>query len=296
MQELTGLMTEHAAEVTTTAGNYEQFNEEMTRAATAALLHYDAEGKLYNNLGQVIGIIPALTESEFELSKLQNDTVTPSVQDMAAAYADVIQYYDPLLNGFGKMKEITPDLTDLMQGYTDKLLYNIAVQGLDADEAMDLAEQMGLVDQKTRLAYDATNIYKGMVDDGTISVGEYNIRLGLMKDALEGLDGKTFTSTYQLQMEVDASYEEWVNLNKNQGPKEQEAAGGTWTIPPGAGFEGFYLGAGHWASPGETVTVTPAGGQPGGSGGGGMIMNVYVGDGMDMEEVLFYVEQYMARR
>jgi len=295
MQELTGLMTEHAAEVTVTAVNYEQFNEEMTRAATAALLHYDAEGNLYNKLGQLIGTIPALTEAEFELSKMQANTFAPSTERLVEAYGHLIQHYDPLINGFGLVKEMLPGLTELMEGYSDKLLFNIAVQGLDADEAMNLAEQMGLVDQKTRIAYEATNIYKEAVNQGKISVGEYEVKVGLLQDALEKLDGKTFTSTYQLQMDVDQGFEELANLNKNQGAGEQEAAGGSWTIPGGYGYEGYPLGNGHWASAGETVTVTPAGGQPGG-GSGGMTMNVYVGDGMDMEEVLFYVEQYMARR
>jgi hypothetical protein len=86
-----------------------------------------------------------------------------------------------------QLEDITLDATLAMKNYTEALLFSIASQGLNADQAMILAEAMGLVDEKTVYATEKTNIYRQMLRDGKIDVETYSSLIATLGSTLDGL-------------------------------------------------------------------------------------------------------------
>jgi hypothetical protein len=283
----------HNDELLTTTTSYDEYSAEMTRALDYLNYTVDAEGNVTSVLGQHAGTLRMLTEEQYNNMDIN--------AQMAAGYKAM---HDSVLGLDGSMSGLNATLytaNDLMKGYNDQLLFSIASQGLSEEAAIDLAESMGLIDEKTKLAYDATAMYKDELANGAIPTQqEYNDRIAIMQGLLDGLDGKKYKTTFELDAIIDEKLYEWYDFldNQNQsggsGGGEQEAAGGSWTIPSGYGYEGFYLGAGHYASPGETVTVTPAG-EAVKPGGGGATINVTVVTELDYEELLYRLRDDLAR-
>lgn len=82
------------------------------------------------------------------------------------------------------------DAAGAMQKYTTQLLYQIASEGLSAEAALDLANKMGLVDQSTVTATQKTFEYKQMLDEGKISLSEYNALVAGLSQYLDSLNDK----------------------------------------------------------------------------------------------------------
>lgn len=291
-QAYLSVLQEHNDELLTTTTSYDEYSAEMTRALDYLNYTADAEGNVTNALGMHIGTLQVLTEEQYNN--------LPINAQMAAGYKAM---HDSVLGLDGGMSGLNATLytaNDLMKGYNDQLLFSIASQGLSEEAAIDLATSMGLIDEKTKLAYDATAMYKDELQSGAIPTQrEYNDRIAIMQGLLDGLDGKKYKTTFELDAIIDEKLYEWYDFldDQNQsggsGGGEQEAAGGSWTIPGGFGYEGFYLGAGHWASPGETVTVTPAGSEAKASGG--VTIQATIITDLDYEEFLYRLRDDLAR-
>jgi len=91
-----------------------------------------------------------------------------------------------------EVKDATNDANEAMRSYSESLLFKIASEGLSAEAAYDLAEAMGLVDNKTVAATKQTNIYKSMLESGAITQREYNLLVEALATNLENLpEGET---------------------------------------------------------------------------------------------------------
>jgi hypothetical protein len=185
----------HNAELLTLGMTYEEYNAEMQRALDVGQWHIDQEGYLATAIGTRIGKLEILTETQYAALKVNNE--------MAAGYAAMKANIEGTDSATSGLNDTIYTATDLMKSYNAQLLYTIASQGLDADAALALADSMGLIDDKTKLAYDATGEYKQQLEDGKITLQEYNDRVVIMRDLLEGLDGKKYKTTFQLDADID---------------------------------------------------------------------------------------------
>lgn len=91
-----------------------------------------------------------------------------------------------------EVKDATNDANEAMRSYSESLLFKIASEGLSAEAAYDLAEAMGLVDNKTVAATEQTSVYKSMLESGAITQREYNLLVEALATDLENLpEGET---------------------------------------------------------------------------------------------------------
>jgi len=86
-----------------------------------------------------------------------------------------------------QLEDVTLNATLAMKSYTDALLFQIASQGLSEEAALQLAYSMGLVDEKTVYATEKVNIYRQMLEDGSITVETYNSLIATLGGLLGGL-------------------------------------------------------------------------------------------------------------
>jgi len=80
--------------------------------------------------------------------------------------------------------------TAVMKDYTKELLYNQAAAGLDADAAIYMAEQMGLVDQTSLVAMTELSKIRGEFDAGKITAEQYAERVSAINSAIVALQDK----------------------------------------------------------------------------------------------------------
>lgn len=275
---LRDLMISHSKEVLKTAGSYEEYSKELRRAAEVAGYTVKANGDLVGASGRVQEANYLLTQGAYDAAVAEqhfadvvNDFVIPSAQDLALAYAGVIQQYDPLINGFSPIKQLAIDAGLAMQEYSVQLLYAKAAEGLTAGEALTLATQMGLVNEKTVLSIEATNILRQSMADGKTSAEGYALKVSLLDSMLNLLNGKKVSAEVLLTMvaefigdmnalDIRSGGKRLRSGDQSEGAADIGGANGlSFSVP--SGYSGDSYNLGHvWASSGETVSITPKGG------------------------------------
>jgi len=197
-------------------------------------------------------------KKKLELLKLSEQQVVDAIEaDSKATEANTLAREES--------KDATNDAESAMKGYTAQLLFNLAAEGLNADEALKLAYKMGLVDDATVFATQKQQEWKRMLDTGKISVDQYTVLIAGMKSRIDELQSK------DVVINVDTYYNEHGNSGGgsggsggggsggNTGNVTPFASGGSFIVPAWAGYEGFNMGGMATASAGERVTVTPQG-------------------------------------
>jgi len=114
-------------------------------------------------------------EFKTEIQKL-NDEFYAS-QDAAAAAED----------GLYGLKDSVIPVNAYMAELTKQLVFNQAAANLSADEAFNLAKQMGLIPIETELAMDSIATWDKMLKDGEITVEEYKHLVDLLGDSINRL-------------------------------------------------------------------------------------------------------------
>lgn len=248
-------LEQHKAEVLKTSGSYAEYQAEMIRANQAA-------GSLYPTLG-------ILTEAEYKAAtaatRVKDDTAamttstinadtaidawSASMTDSAITAGDLTATIDLATVSIDNVKGSFSELTT-------EMLYNKAAAGLDADEALNLARQMGLVDETTYGALSTLDDLRAKYDsnhDGAISASEgaaqYAQEVLKLKGQIDGLKDKTVTIHVVQNGQV---------LTGGDGGNQlttRRAAGGSFIVPAGYGGDSFPV----MAQSGERVDVTPAG-------------------------------------
>jgi hypothetical protein len=143
-------------------------------------------------------------------------------------------------------------VNDVMKTYNDTLLFTIASEGLSADAALDLATKMGLVDANTQMAYDKTALWKKQLDDGKITVEEYNRLVKNLSDTIANIKDRDI----EINVHVNTEYSGGVNTGLEAGAlpsgyTDYNANGADFVVPPGYPNDSYRMGV----SSGERVTV-----------------------------------------
>lgn len=223
--------------------------QQMTLAEYAVT---NAQGVLNTELDQY-NKKSAVYISSMETATAQQRAAIDSTGDLARANAFAKQSAADLQAAEDAQKAATDILTGSMNELTRQTLYQAASEGMSTDQKLRLAEAMGLVNRDSLDYLTAVNDLKNMMENGYITVEEYNKRVTALADSYDRLHSKdlTITTTY-------------IEIHKNGGTvgaggaKGQYASGGSWMIGPGFENEGYRFPDGRTASSGEMVTVTPA--------------------------------------
>lgn len=166
--------------------SHEDYKEAVEQLLDKLAIEIDEHGNLTSNM----------RGSENAVEDLTNKT---SLYSDAAYYAALqVQMWkadtDAINSAFGEQSEALIQLEDVtlnatlaMKSYTDALLFQIASQGLSEEAALQLAYSMGLVDEKTVYATEKVNIYRQMLEDGSITVETYNSLIATLGSTLDGL-------------------------------------------------------------------------------------------------------------
>jgi hypothetical protein len=142
----------------------------------------------------------------------------------------------------------------------------MASQGMTADEAYNLANQMGLLDQKTIYATEKQALFKAMLDSGAISAETYTALILGLDASLEGLPADTPVNVNVILNNADVVDRYLANLTRQVTipvnfsisglPAEMRAGGGPVSegMPYLVGEEGP-----EWFIPNTSGTVLPNG-------------------------------------
>lgn len=140
-----------------------------------------------------------------------------------------------------RLEDLTGAASDLSFGMGDlttATLFHQAAQGLDADAAYALAQQMGLIDPAADAAKQILDDLRVELEKGALTTGQYNAQVGLLDMAIRSLpDGKTITVTYL--EEYKAALNDEANRGNDQvggaiGDGYSHGTGGNWlTVPSG---------------------------------------------------------------
>jgi len=153
----------------------------------------------------------------------------------------------------------------LMRDYNTQLLYVVASEGMSADAALDLASKLGLIDPATQAAVTQIETWQGMVDNGIITLPQFNTLVANMAAVIASLQDKKITITvktvyqgmpYASGVPGPNSYRVTAPSLTTQ-PRQTNASGGSFMVPSGYPNDSFYLGANNWAQSGERVDIIP---------------------------------------
>lgn len=164
------------------------------------------------------------------------------------------------------VKDATNNAEAAMRKYSEALLFKIASEGLSEEAALQLAYSMGLVDEKTVYATEKVNIYRQMLEDGSITVETYNSLIATLGGLLGGLPSDKDIDIY-LNIHGYDDFQRVANsIGSGGGSSQFGGAGQTNPIAQAAGGD---IRPGGSAIVGEhgiehlrvgydgTVTVTP---------------------------------------
>lgn len=115
-----------------------------------------------------------------------------------AAYRGISLLKDATDDAEVSIKDLVPALSDaktLMGEYTEMLMFTQAATNLNSDEAILLAEKMGLIDEDTRIAMEALGELKKQYEDNLLTTEEYTDRVNTLNDAIMRMQSKSITLT-----------------------------------------------------------------------------------------------------
>lgn len=106
------------------------------------------------------------------------DMIEASIQ--TALYGDAVE----------EVADKTMTADDAMRKYTETLLFKMASEGLDEEQALDLAIAMGLVDENTMYAQTQVDLLRQRYDEGIITAEQYEAAILALGEAIEGIESK----------------------------------------------------------------------------------------------------------
>ena len=131
---------------------------------------------------------------------------------------------------------------DAMQTYSAALLYNKIAAGLDADAALSLATQMGLVDEKTVIATERLNAITAAFDtnkDGVVTANEdlkgYLATVAALNAQVLALPEDSYITIHVRTEGMDA-VAALANITNSQGQVVAEARAGGGPVQPGGRY------------------------------------------------------------
>ncbi len=156
-------------------------------------------------------------------------------------------------------------LNDIMGPLNEKLLFNRAAAGMDADAAILLATNMGLVDDETKVALDTLDRLRDKYDtnaDGAISATEaaagYSLEVDRLGEAIDALHDQNITITTEHIDNYVTTYEGAPppSGTRRVGGEQEYQHDADFTVPPGYPNDSY---GPIYVSSGERVKVIPSG-------------------------------------
>lgn len=114
-----------------------------------------------------------------------------AADDAAGPIAEAGEAAGEAAGGMQAVADATNNADAAMKTYSERLLFNIASEGLSEKAKLALASAMGLVDQKTVGATQQIDVYQGLLDAGVINQTEYNLLVEQLAKDLENLPDET---------------------------------------------------------------------------------------------------------
>ena len=172
---------------------YDDYRNAVNNVLEDTGLLVDENGKLIATnidgaikLGAARKAVELLSEAEYDAA-----VATQKWDDHEKKLADQFGINIPLLGDMEdstvELKDATNDADAAMRDYTEALLFKIAAEGLSSEQALLLADAMGLVDDRTVMATEKTKLYKDWLDQGAITIEEYNDLILKLGDYLGAL-------------------------------------------------------------------------------------------------------------
>jgi hypothetical protein len=245
--------------------SYENYRTAINNVLRETGLLVDENGKLIAT--NIDGAIKLGT------ARKQVELLTEAEYNAAVATAKWDDHEKQLAEQFGLTTAAIEEATDAtnnaeaaMRKYSEALLFKIASEGLSEEAALQLAYSMGLVDEKTVYATEKVNIYRQMLEDGSITVETYNSLIATLGGLLGGLPSDKDIDIY-LNIHGYDDFQRVANsIGSGGGSSQFGGAGQTNPIAQAAGGD---IRPGGSAIVGEhgiehlrvgydgTVTVTP---------------------------------------
>lgn len=212
---------------------------------------------------------------------------------LEAQYEAWQKLHPELQEGAGEMDELGEkvwNVSEAMNEYSKRLLFNQASAGLDREASLQLMQAMGLVNDTTLIALQKSDELRKKREAGTLTLGGYIKATTDLDLAIRSLTDRHITITTTHIDEYISSGSSFDNggsndtygdqgggaYNPNPPPVVNQpstppppisggwgrdmtdfAAGGSRMVPPGYPNDTFPLGPGMMASSGEVVTISP---------------------------------------
>lgn len=265
-------LIDHQKTVINDSKSYEEYRKETIRASEAAGYHITVlngqEMAFQNNMLEAKNLkdaIGLLNEEEYKNAK-----AIESTRDAISGTASNIQNMSDLTRDYSNIlkQEATPeqllfnsamdtlggqmsDVNEIMKQYNDLTIFNALSTGLNKDEQVKLAYAMGLVDDHTLTAMGASKELIEQYRSGFITWDELIRRANDYKNILGQIPDHVYTdvvTTYTSKGNKGGYYD--------PGTGSKYASGGSYVVPANYN-ENYPVGGGHYATSGETVTISP---------------------------------------
>jgi len=215
---------------------------ESTETLTEKLKKYDDEMKL-----------SVLAQESFREGER---STTPFVEDHTEAEIRLAETLDRRATSTDEVTEATEQATaagialynqdmlasEAMKNYTAELLFNKVAANLDADAALSLATQMGLVDEKTVIATERLNAITAAFDtnkDGVVTANEdlkgYLATVAALNAQVLALPEDSYITIHVRTEGMDA-VAALANITNSQGQVLAEARAGGGPVQPGGKY------------------------------------------------------------
>lgn len=239
-KDVRAALDEHKEAVMSTSRSYDEYVAEMRRAAQAANLIIATNGDLYDFQGKLVQQNYLASEGTWTIGKAYDMTGqaidnwavmaktqgVPTAQTLAKAQDDLKGSLDLVL---GSTKEMTKEM-----------LYQKAAQNLDADAALALGRNMGVINemswvmldqlQKLREKYDSNR--DGMIDATEAAAG-YTAEVAHLYSIYNNLTDKTVHINVVTDYSTADEYREGHANDENGDVATPYATGGSFTVPGG---------------------------------------------------------------
>jgi hypothetical protein len=220
-----------------------------------------------------IDAINAATVASYDLF-LNQKNIADVNRDGALALGEANTALDNWMISVGKVPaSLEPtevavyDVTQYFRDLNTEMLFTMAAEGLTSDQAFELARSMGLVKEDTLKATAEQRNLRTALDNGLITLGEYNRIMGLLADNIDRIHDVTayvniMETKYQRTVAWGAGQTagNFTDLPDAGGGAFYNASGASWRWIPAGYSENFAIGGGRAnVSSGELHTVTRAG-------------------------------------
>jgi hypothetical protein len=185
-----GVLTE-VTEVLTTATDYtDTLDEALANNIITQEDYVHIQGQVHKGYMSIDEAIAFVNEATEEYRNQQGIT-NPVIDDTITHFGDLSTAINGTESSIGSLNAGLQNASEGMASYNEKLLFTMASQNMTEGEALALAESMGLVDERTRTAKNKISEYGQMLDDGQISVKEYNLLVAGLADQLDRITNKS---------------------------------------------------------------------------------------------------------